>query len=53
MGGGYDFNKGLFAGIGVHAPYSALGIDLLPFTKDKLETYIQIDTIKRNDKPPS
>ena len=51
VGGGYDFNKGLFTGIGVHAPYSNLGIDLLPFAKDKLETYIQIDTIKKNDKP--
>jgi len=47
VGGGYDFNKGLFTGIGVHAPYSNLGIDLLPFAKDKLETYIQIDTIKK------
>jgi hypothetical protein len=51
IGGGYDFNKGLFTGIGVHAPYSNLGIDLLPFAKDKLETFIQIDTIKKNDKP--
>jgi hypothetical protein len=52
VGGGYDFNKGLFTGVGVHAPYSNLGIDLFPFAKDKLETYIQIDTIKKNDKPP-
>jgi outer membrane protein insertion porin family len=45
------WKQGLFTGIGVHAPYSNLGIDLLPFAKDKLETFIQIDTIKKNDKP--
>jgi hypothetical protein len=48
---GYDFNKGLFTGIGVHAPYTNLGIDLLPTAKDKFEPYLQIDTIKGNDKP--
>jgi hypothetical protein len=52
VGGGLDFNKGLYTGIGVHAPYSNLGIDLLPFTKDKLEPYLQVDTIKGNRKPP-
>jgi len=51
IGAGFDFNKGLFTGISVHAPYSNLGIDLLPFAKDKLETYIQIDTIKSDNKP--
>jgi hypothetical protein len=52
VGGGYDFNKGLFAGIGVHAPYSALGIDFLPLAKDRFEPFIQIDTIGRYRKPP-
>lgn len=52
VGGGLDFNKGIYTGIGVHAPYSNLGIDLLPFTKDKLEPYFQVDTIKGNRKPP-
>ena len=51
VGGGFDFNKGLFTGIGVHAPYSNLGIDLLPFAKDRLEPYLQLDTIKGNRKP--
>lgn len=51
VGGGYDFNKGLFTGISVHAPYSNLGVDFLPLAKEKIETYIQIDTIKGNDKP--
>jgi hypothetical protein len=51
VGGGYDFNKGLFAGVGVHAPYSALGIDLLPLAKDRFEPFVQIDTLKGNSKP--
>jgi len=51
VGAGYDFINGLFAGVGVHAPYSNLGVDLLPTAKDKIEPYLQLDTIKRNDKP--
>jgi hypothetical protein len=52
LGGGYDFTKGLFAGVGVHAPYSLIGLDLHPFiTDNKLEPYIQIDTNKRYKKP--
>ena len=51
VGAGYDFINGLFAGAGVHAPYSNLGIDLLPTAKDKIEPYLQLDTLKRNDKP--
>jgi hypothetical protein len=52
VGGGYDFTKGLFAGVGVHAPYSLIGLDLHPFiNENKLEPYIQIDTIKRHKTP--
>ena len=52
VGGGFDFTKGLFAGVGVHAPYSLIGLDLHPFiNENKLEPYIQIDTIKRYKKP--
>ena len=51
VGGGFDFNKGLFTGIGIHAPYSNLGIDFLPFAKDRLEPYLQLDTINGNPKP--
>ncbi len=51
VGAGYDFTKGLFAGFGVHAPYSLIGLDLHPFiTDNKLEPYIQIDTNKRYKK---
>ena len=50
-GGGYDFTKGLFAGVSVHAPYSLIGLDLHPFVNEnKLEPYIQIDTNKRYKK---
>ena len=51
VGAGYDFINGLFAGVGVHAPYSNLGLDFLPTAKDKIEPYFQLDTIKKNDKP--
>ena len=52
VGAGYDFTKGLFAGVGVHAPYSLIGLDLHPFiNENKLEPYIQIDTIKKYKKP--
>ena len=51
VGGGYDFTKGLFGGVGVHAPYSLIGLDIHPFiNENKLEPYIQIDTIKKYKK---
>jgi len=51
VGAGYDFTRGLFAGVGVHAPYSLIGLDLHPFINDnKLEPYIQIDTNKKYKK---
>ncbi len=52
IGGGYDFTKGLFAGLGIRAPYSVLGADLHSFINDrKFEPYFQIDTNKRYNKP--
>ena len=54
VGGGYDFTKGLFGGVGVHAPYSLIGLDIHPFiNENKLEPYIQIDTIKKNNSSSS
>ncbi|QDC99153.1 hypothetical protein FIT70_04405 [Candidatus Methylopumilus universalis] len=51
VGAGYDFTKGLFTGVGVHAPHSLIGLDLHPFVTDnKLEPYIQIDTNKKYKK---
>ena len=52
VGGGFDFTKGLFAGVGVHAPFSLIGLDLHPFiNENKLEPYLQIDSTKRYKKP--
>jgi hypothetical protein len=54
VGGGFDFTKGLFGGVGVHAPYSLIGLDIHPFiNENKLEPYIQIDTIKKNNSSSS
>ena len=51
VGGGFDFTKGLFGGVGVHAPYSLIGLDIHPFINgNKFEPYIQIDTIKKYKK---
>jgi hypothetical protein len=51
VGAGYDFTKGLFAGAGVHAPFSLIGLDLHPFiNENKLEPYLQIDSIKKYKK---
>jgi hypothetical protein len=52
LGGGYDFTKGIFAGVGLHAPYSLLGLDMHPFLSDsKFEPYVQLDTNKGYNKP--
>ena len=50
LGGGYDFTQGIFGGVGIHAPYSNLGLDLFPNAQTKLDPYIQLDTIKGNNK---
>lgn len=51
VGGGFDFTRGLFAGVGLHAPYSLIGLDIHPFiNENKLEPYFQIDTIKKYKK---
>jgi hypothetical protein len=51
LGGGYDFTQGIFGGVGIHAPYSNLGLDLFPNAQTKFDPYVQIDTIKGNNKP--
>ena len=51
VGGGYDFTQGIFGSLGVHAPYSNLGLDLLPNTQTKFNPYVQVDSIKGNNKP--
>ena len=51
LGGGYDFTQGIFGGVGIHLPYSNVGLDLFPNAQTKLDPYIQLDTIKGNNKP--
>ena len=51
LGGGYDFTQGIFGGVGIHAPYSNVGLDLFPNAQTKFDPYIQLDTIKGNNKP--
>ena len=53
LGGGYDFTQGIFGGVGIHAPYSNVGLDLFPNAQTKFDPYIQLDTIKGNNKPSS
>jgi len=51
LGGGYDFTQGIFGGVGIHLPYSNVGLDLFPNAQTKLDPYFQLDTIKGNNKP--
>jgi hypothetical protein len=51
VGGGYDFTQGIFGSLGVHAPYSNIGLDLLPNAQTKFNPYVQVDSIKGNNKP--
>lgn len=51
VGGGYDFTQGIFGSVGVHAPYSNLGLDFLPNAQTKLNPYVQVDSTKGNNKP--
>lgn len=51
VGGGYDFSKGVFAGLSVQGPYSNVGVDYL-FTQDtRWEPYFMLNTMKKYDKP--
>jgi len=51
LGGGYDFTQGIFGGVSIHLPYSNVGLDLFPNAQTKFDPYVQIDTIKGNNKP--
>lgn len=51
VGGGFSVNQGLFTGLGVHAPYSNIGVDMTSMTKDGIQPYVQIDSIKGRNKP--
>ena len=51
LGGGYDFTQGIFGGVGIHLPYSNVGLDLFPNAQTKFDPYFQLDTNKGNNKP--
>lgn len=51
VGGGYDFTKGFYGGLGIQGPYSNLGVDYL-FTKGRTwEAYFILNTLKAYNKP--
>ncbi|NOU40876.1 MAG: hypothetical protein HOO85_06330 [Methylotenera sp.] len=51
IGGGYDFVKGIFAGVGVKAPYSNIGVDYQYSNENHWLPYFMLDTLKKYDKP--
>lgn len=50
-GGGYDFAKGLFVGIGGNAPFSNLGLDYHFTHGNPLEPYFMLDSLGQYSKP--
>ena len=48
---GYDFANGLFAGIGVNAPFSNIGVDYLYSSESKWQPYFMLNTLGKHDKP--
>lgn len=51
VGAGYDFSKGVFAGVGVQGPYSNLGVDYLFTQGAPWEPFFMLNTLKKYDKP--
>lgn len=51
VGGGFDFAKGVFAGVGVQGPYTNLGVDYLFTTGSPWEPYFMLNTLPGYDKP--
>jgi len=51
VGAGYDFSKGLFAGIGAQGPFSNLGVDYNFTDSNHWEPYFIINTLGEYDKP--
>ena len=50
---GYDiYSNKPFVGGGIKMPYTAIGVDLIDLDSLKLQPYIQIDTLKKETKPP-
>lgn len=51
VGAGYDFSKGVFAGLGVQGPYANLGVDYLFTQGAPWEPFFMLNTLKKYDKP--
>ena len=50
---GYDiYSNKPFVGGGIKMPYTGIGVDLIDLDSLKLQPYIQIDTLKKETKPP-
>ena len=51
---GYDiYSNKPFVGGGIKMPYTGIGVDLIDLDSLKLQPYIQIDTLKKETKPPA
>lgn len=54
VSGGYDFKKGIFAGLGVNAPFINAGVDYLIMDKvSPFEPYVMLDSLKKYKKANS
>lgn len=51
VGGGYDFKKGLFAGISAQGPYSNAGVDYHFSAKSPYETFLEFNSLGIYNKP--
>lgn len=51
LGGGYDFANGIFAGVGIKAPYLTIGVDYQYLKDTPWLPYFMVDTIDKYDKP--
>jgi len=51
VGAGFDFTKGLFAGVSAQGPYTNLGVDYLFTAGAPWEPYIMLNTLQKYDKP--
>lgn len=51
VGAGYDFTKGIFAGVSAQGPFVNLGVDYLFNAGAPFEPYLMLNTLRKYDKP--
>src|SRR3989338_2061637 len=51
VGAGFDFTKGIFAGVSAQGPYINLGADYLFNLAAPFEPYLMLNTLRKYDKP--